>query len=47
MKILDMFAGRRAIWFNKNHPMTTFVDKRAEVTRIQDLLVLAEEDIKK
>lgn len=31
MKILDMFAGRRAIWFNKQHPMVTFIDKRPEV----------------
>lgn len=31
MKILDLPAGRRAIWFDKNHPFATFVDKRAEV----------------
>ena len=23
MKILDLSAGRRAIWFNKNHPLAT------------------------
>lgn len=32
MKILDLSAGRRAIWFNKNHPMTLYLDKRAEVS---------------
>jgi hypothetical protein len=31
MKILDLSAGRRAIWFNKNHPSATYLDKRAEV----------------
>lgn len=30
-KILDLSAGRRAVWFNKNHPMATYLDKRAEV----------------
>lgn len=31
MKILDLSAGRRAIWFNKEHPLTVYLDKRAEV----------------
>jgi 23S rRNA G2069 N7-methylase RlmK/C1962 C5-methylase RlmI len=31
MKILDLSAGKRAIWFNKKHPLATYVDKRAEV----------------
>lgn len=31
MKILDLSAGKRAIWFNKNHPMAVFVDRRKEV----------------
>lgn len=28
MKILDLSAGHRAIWFDKNHPLATFVDRR-------------------
>jgi len=31
MKILDLSAGNRAIWFNKKHPLCLYVDKRAEV----------------
>lgn len=31
MKILDLSAGRRAIWFDKNYKDTTFVDIRPEV----------------
>lgn len=31
MKILDLTAGRRAIWFNKNHPDCVYLDKRSEV----------------
>lgn len=31
MKILDLSAGNRAIWFNKSHPFATYLDKRAEV----------------
>ncbi len=31
MKILDLSAGKRAIWFNKNHPLAMYLDKRAEV----------------
>ena len=31
MKILDLSAGRRAIWFNKNHPLAIYLDKRSEV----------------
>lgn len=32
MKILDLFAGNRAMWFDRNNPLTTFIDKRAEVS---------------
>ncbi len=31
MKILDLTAGNRAIWFNKNHPLATYLDRRPEV----------------
>lgn len=31
MKILDLSSGNRAIWFNKNHPMAMYLDKREEV----------------
>lgn len=31
MKIVDLSAGNRAIWFNKKHPLCTYLDKRAEV----------------
>lgn len=31
MKILDLSAGNRAVWFNKNHPLATYLDKRPEV----------------
>lgn len=31
MRILDLTAGKRAIWFNKNHPLATYVDIRPEV----------------
>lgn len=31
MKILDLSAGKRAIWFDKNYPSTVFVDIRPEV----------------
>ena len=31
VKILDMSAGNRAIWFNKNHPDTVYVDLRPSV----------------
>lgn len=31
MKILDLSAGNRAIWFNKEHPFATYLDKRPEV----------------
>lgn len=31
MKILDLTAGNRAIWFNKKHPLATYLDKRPEV----------------
>lgn len=31
MKILDLSAGRRAIWYNKEHPFATYLDKRPEV----------------
>jgi hypothetical protein len=31
MKILDLSAGNRAVWFDKNDPVATFIDVRAEV----------------
>lgn len=31
MKILDMTAGNRGIWFNKNNPAAVYVDVRPEV----------------
>lgn len=31
MKILDLSAGNRAVWFNKKHPLATFCDIRPEV----------------
>lgn len=31
MKILDMTAGNRAIWYNKEHPLCTYLDIRAKV----------------
>lgn len=31
MKILDLTAGNRAIWFNKNHPDALYIDIRPEV----------------
>lgn len=31
MKILDLSAGNRAIWFNKKHPLAIYLDKRKEV----------------
>lgn len=31
MKILDLSAGNRAIWFNKKHPLATYLDKRESV----------------
>jgi hypothetical protein len=31
MKILDMSAGNRAMWFDKNNPLATFLDLRPEV----------------
>lgn len=31
MKILDLTAGYRAIWFNKKHPLATYLDRRPEV----------------
>ncbi len=32
LKILDLTAGNRAIWFDKKHPLATFLDRRAEVS---------------
>ena len=32
MKILDLSAGRRGIWFDKEYPDTTYVDIRPEVS---------------
>ena len=31
MKILDLSAGKRAQWYSKKHPLTTYVDIRPEV----------------
>ena len=31
MKILDLTAGNRAVWFNKHHPDCTYLDLRSEV----------------
>jgi hypothetical protein len=31
MKILDLSSGNRAIWFNKEHPLAMYLDKRKEV----------------
>jgi len=31
VKILDLSAGNRAVWFNKRHPCATYLDKRPEV----------------
>lgn len=30
-KILDLSAGKRVIWFDKNHPLAVYLDKRPEV----------------
>lgn len=31
MKILDLSAGNRAIWYDKQHPLAVYLDKRPEV----------------
>ena len=31
MKILDISAGNRAVWFDKNHPDAIYLDIRPEV----------------
>lgn len=31
MKILDLSAGNRAIWYAKDHPLAVYLDKRPEV----------------
>jgi hypothetical protein len=31
MRILDLSAGNRAVWFNKQHPLAVYLDKRPEV----------------
>ena len=31
MKILDLSAGNRAIWYNKKHPLALYLDKRESV----------------
>ena len=31
MKILDLTAGNRAVWFDREHPDATYIDVRAEV----------------
>jgi hypothetical protein len=45
VKILDLSAGMRAVWYDKNHPLATFVDRRAEVnpTIVADTRALPEE----
>jgi len=37
MKILDATAGFRGIWFQKNHPFVTFMDKREGSFRFSDI----------
>jgi hypothetical protein len=32
MKILDLTAGARAIWFDKKNPLCTYLDRRPEVS---------------
>lgn len=32
LRILDLSAGNRAIWFDKGHPLATYLDKRPEVS---------------
>lgn len=32
MKILDLTAGQRAVWFDKKNPLALFLDRRAEVS---------------
>lgn len=43
-KIIDLSAGKRAIWFNKNHPLAIYIDRRPEVnpTIIADSTALPE-----
>ena len=31
MKILDLSAGNRAVWYNKKHPLALYLDKRESV----------------
>lgn len=31
MRILDLTAGKRAIWYDKNHPLCTYLDIRKEM----------------
>jgi hypothetical protein len=31
MRILDLSAGNRAIWYDKKHPLCIYLDRRAEV----------------
>lgn len=31
MRILDLSAGNRAVWFDKNHPLAIYLDKRESV----------------
>jgi hypothetical protein len=44
MKILDLSAGRRAVWFDKNHPDATYIDVRPGVqpTVVADARALPE-----
>ncbi len=32
MKILDLTAGMRGVWFDKKHPLCTYLDRRPEVS---------------
>jgi hypothetical protein len=45
MKILDLSAGNRAIWYDRDNPLATFVDVRAEVnpTHVADSRALPPE----
>jgi hypothetical protein len=45
VKILDLSAGNRAVWFNKEYPDTTYVDIRPEVnpTMVADTRELPQE----
>lgn len=42
MKILDLSAGRRAIWFNKNHPLAVYLDKREGLPVFNNVTLLCD-----